>query len=68
MAFYVIFICAIIGAQGAECQPHLDQVRFETPELCDSALWRDKSIEVLILKRLTTPSGASIQAICVPVS
>jgi hypothetical protein len=69
MVFYAIFLCTSIGAQGAECQPHHpEQVRFETPELCDTALWRDKSIEVLTLNQSTPPSGALLHAICVPVS
>jgi hypothetical protein len=69
MVFYVIFLCISISAQGAECQPHHpDQVRFETPELCDAALWRDKSIEGLKSNQSTARSGASIQAVCVPVS
>ena len=67
MSFYMIFLCTI-GSQGAECTPHPNQFRFETPELCEAALWRDSSIDALILNRSTTHSGRFIQAICVPVS
>jgi hypothetical protein len=68
MALYVIFLCTSIGAQGAVCHPHQNQTGFETPEQCEAALWRDHSIEVLTSNRSTTQSGASTQAICVPVS
>jgi hypothetical protein len=64
----MIFLCTSIGAQGAACHPHQDQVRFESPEQCEAALWRDINIEVLISTRSTAQSGGAIQAICVPVS
>jgi len=53
--------------QGASCHPHPNQTRFETLEQCETALWRDNSIEVLISTLSITQSGGSSQAICVPV-
>ena len=64
---YMIFLCSNLITHGAACHPHQDQVRFDTPEQCETALWRDNSIEVLISSRPITQSSASIQAICVPV-
>ena len=64
---YMIFLCSNLITHGAARHPHQDQVRFETPEQCEAALWRDNSVEVLISSRPITQPGASIQAICVPV-
>jgi hypothetical protein len=65
---YMIFLCSNLITHGAACHPHPNQARFETPEQCETALWRDESIEVLISNWSTAQFGVSIQAICVPVS
>ncbi len=68
MTFYMIFLCINLGTQDSKCYPHRDQVKFSTPELCDAASQRDDpSLVVQFLDHPMTRTGASPQAICIPV-